>query len=903
MKTTYTGSRIRFLVTVLFLVCALSLGTEMTRATPADAIPGSVPVNWQPLVLGAEALQTMCGTAQLVETTLPWQPDLHRAVSTALCNRPANILPGDYRHLIMTSLDLYNNEQWGVATVIMRPANMPATYDSLLLFPGAMIVANKSGGAWTVSFEGTSTFERMVQQSPLTIFNQNARALLLNKSIAAPEGLPPSLNLKWPLKPDQPWAFTQSQHNWNGRPNSNGSAIDIGAGRIGKASDREVRAAAAGTIYRICEGSRQKDILIAHSSQYATGYLHLDPQSSANLGATIAQGRPLGVIIYSGTDKCGESRGPHLHFYIARGSNQYPPAELPPFTGTTLSGWVLQSNGCFTKPGETNICVSTNALISSDNTDDIRLMGFDQTVSDQIGVAGERNYHYFNGTAGQVVTIEMKRTSGTLDPYVILYKPNGGYLYYNDDANGSNDSRLVQRLPDNGRYQIVAKSWESSNSPATRTGGYTIKVMNTSGNNDIDDGAPIANGQTRTAYINPATDDDYFYFSGVQGRIISIRMEKQGGSLNSYLELYDPNGSFVASDDDGGGWTSRNAWLVSVLPRTGWYRIKARSYNRASSGAYTISARMIDGVNYALNKPARASSVESSSYAPFRAVDGQLNTRWASRSSDPQWIQIDLGQTRNFDTVKLVWETAYAKRYRIEVSTGGSSWTTVHSQQNGRGSTEIAKFGMTSARYVRMYGVQRGTWWGYSLYEFGVYNSTLTTAPIVPPGDPDQPTDAVAQTAPLPLPEEEFGKEVIALFLGEGADSHEIEVLPGVDSDPPEALPTGNEGVPSASIDSILPGYPGGGVIAYPNQTIQFEGSAEDNDAEGSPGIIEYEWSSDRDGVLSNQATFTRLAATLSYGIHVITFRARDNEGNWSDVDQMTIEIIPYNFYLPAVIR
>lgn len=179
----------------------------------------------------------------------------------------------------------------------------------------------------------------------------------------------------------------------------------------------------------------------------------------------------------------------------------------------------------------------------------------------------------------------------------------------------------------------------------------------------------------------------------------------------------------------------------------------------------------------------------------------------------------------------------------------------------------------------------------------------MATVPTVPPEDPDQPPDTVEHTAPLPLPEEEQGKEVIALFLGNGEGAQEVEATPAED---PGETPTGTigqEGMPTASIDAIIPGHPGGGVIVYPDQTLQFFGSAADNDTDGDPGIVAYEWRSDRDGLLSTQQNFTRSAASLSGGRHIISFRAQDNEGNWSGWEQVTIEIISYNLYLPLVVR
>jgi hypothetical protein len=111
---------------------------------------------------------------------------------------------------------------------------------------------------------------------------------------------------------------------------------------------------------------------------------------------------------------------------------------------------------------------------------------------------------------------------------------------------------------------------------------------------------------------------------------------------------------------------------------------------------------------------------EPSKYPASFAVDGDPKTRWSSAFLDPQWITIDLGSPAEITRVKLVWEKAYATRYRIQVSDGGSTWTTVHEVTNGDG--DVDEFDVKGrGRYVRMEGLARSTPWGYSLFEFEVY--------------------------------------------------------------------------------------------------------------------------------------------------------------------------------------
>lgn len=71
--------------------------------------------------------------------------------------------------------------------------------------------------------------------------------------------------------------------------------------------------------------------------------------------------------------------------------------------------------------------------------------------------------------------------------------------------------------------------------------------------------------------------------------------------------------------------------------------------------------------------------------------------------------------------MQLVWETSYAKAYTLQTSDDGQNWTTVRTVTDGNGGVDDLDVTGTG-RYVRVNGTARGTGWGYSLYEFGVYN-------------------------------------------------------------------------------------------------------------------------------------------------------------------------------------
>ena len=123
--------------------------------------------------------------------------------------------------------------------------------------------------------------------------------------------------------------------------------------------------------------------------------------------------------------------------------------------------------------------------------------------------------------------------------------------------------------------------------------------------------------------------------------------------------------------------------------------------------------------NLALNKPAFASSTESGE--PALVTDGNSGSRWASRQNDNEWIYIDLGKQQVLNGVKLNWEEAFGRSFKIQVSDDAKDWNDVYQTEEGHTGIQLITFDETPGRYVRMLGLQRGSGWGYSLWDFEVY--------------------------------------------------------------------------------------------------------------------------------------------------------------------------------------
>ncbi|HWO62599.1 MAG TPA: discoidin domain-containing protein, partial [Umezawaea sp.] len=136
-------------------------------------------------------------------------------------------------------------------------------------------------------------------------------------------------------------------------------------------------------------------------------------------------------------------------------------------------------------------------------------------------------------------------------------------------------------------------------------------------------------------------------------------------------------------------------------------------------------------------KPVATSTTESGSLGGDKAVDGVTTTRWASAvSADPQWLRVDLGQPSTVNRVKLDWEAAYAKKYRVEVSDDGVGFTTIATVDNGDGRTDDLTGLSGHGRYLRVVGTTRATKYGYSLWEVRAYGTADSTGDTRAPSTP-----------------------------------------------------------------------------------------------------------------------------------------------------------------------
>ncbi|MBD5778295.1 DUF4982 domain-containing protein [Pelagicoccus sp. NFK12] len=147
--------------------------------------------------------------------------------------------------------------------------------------------------------------------------------------------------------------------------------------------------------------------------------------------------------------------------------------------------------------------------------------------------------------------------------------------------------------------------------------------------------------------------------------------------------------------------------------------LNGRSLGRKSK----VDPDQLQNGNLAYQKPSYASSSEVYQDAggnvlkdntSDKAFDGNADTRWcASDGSLPQTLQVDLGQGRKAEWVRIRWEgTAADYEFTLEGSADGEVWSAVEGKIEAQGNLSVAKLEGETYRFWRLSiaGVAGGRW-------------------------------------------------------------------------------------------------------------------------------------------------------------------------------------------------
>jgi hypothetical protein len=206
-----------------------------------------------------------------------------------------------------------------------------------------------------------------------------------------------------------------------------------------------------------------------------------------------------------------------------------------------------------------------------------------------------------------------------------------GFLSNRGNLSVSVDSNFVGEIRPEADYWC-GLSWIKMKNLDLNKGGHTVTLRNQGpGFNDIDAIAVVEPSLFQSAYTGLLDSLENF-----QGRIVDIM-----GAANIF------------------GYNLSEGWAIH-LQQYEDDLLEAENALTAIQENVTVSA-----------------SSTQDGHLPQEALDGSLDTRWASDpiQEAPQWLRIDYPAIQEVDGVKIFFETAYAKDYVIQ-TWNGTDWVT-----------------------------------------------------------------------------------------------------------------------------------------------------------------------------------------------------------------------------------
>ncbi len=283
---------------------------------------------------------------------------------------------------------------------------------------------------------------------------------------------------------------------------------------------------------------------------------------------------------------------------------------------------------------------------------------YDVPVINAISSTQPQVYYTFQAPPGVIVNIDMRRSSGTLDPYLQVVDRNRFVIAENDDAPGGTRNARIQNLVlrEGGTYIIVATRYGQA--AGDSAGNFVLNVSESEGsglgNSDL---VPLAitYGQTVDETIDNDHYQRFYIFDAQADDLISATMKRAKGQLDAYLILADSSLQPIAENNDGGSGTNARLDRIRIPAAGRYYLVAERDDGLAGTGEgsfrleLTRDGSAFDGVNggiprleYGASYEDTITNVDTDSVFAFWGQEGDLVTIGMTRTSGDLDTVLDL---------------------------------------------------------------------------------------------------------------------------------------------------------------------------------------------------------------------------------------------------------------------
>jgi hypothetical protein len=206
------------------------------------------------------------------------------------------------------------------------------------------------------------------------------------------------------------------------------------------------------------------------------------------------------------------------------------------------------------------------------------------TVEGNINDIAPSVRYRFDAAADDSVTISMDTTSGDLDPFLLLYAPDGTLIERNDDRESGNRNALIAlTLTQRGTYVVQATRFEQADTQTSGTFRLTLSIAGTEQTGTPGD--PLSTPPSfpvdfslidfQNVVAGSITADvpqRYYALGGKQGDLVRVIMTRTGGELAPNLRVLNDRSEELSRQAQ---TRAGEAIAYVTLPQTGWYLIEA----------------------------------------------------------------------------------------------------------------------------------------------------------------------------------------------------------------------------------------------------------------------------------------------------------------------------------------
>lgn len=196
----------------------------------------------------------------------------------------------------------------------------------------------------------------------------------------------------------------------------------------------------------------------------------------------------------------------------------------------------------------------------------------------------------YDAEAGEYVSLELRNTSGDLDPLLLVLDPEGQEIARNDDADASTRTARIENLQlvQAGEYMIIASRFGQEMGDST--GEFELEVLPTTGTQtNAIISQPITYGEAMQASFFSPNDQAIYTFKAQEGDIVTIELRAISGEVDTMLTLTDGYGTVVSSNDDRADGDTDSLIERATIPEDGFYTIIAEPFSGTGDAQLILS--------------------------------------------------------------------------------------------------------------------------------------------------------------------------------------------------------------------------------------------------------------------------------------------------------------------------